>query len=305
MSTPPVTVVGESLVDLVLRPGDTEPVEHPGGSPANVSVGLSRLDHAPTLLTRLGEDERGELVARHLRDNGVDVRSSVAPRTSTALARLDERGSATYEFDLDWDVADLRVPGGTGLLHVGSLAAVLAPGAETVQSMVRDAARAGNVLISYDPNVRPTITPDRDSVREHVLRTAAHAHIVKCSEEDLEFLFPGTPPEALPQMFAEAALVAVTHGGDGVFWATDHHTGTLAPPQIEMVDSVGAGDAFMAGLLDGALRAGVGPRSLDALADEAATEQIMRRATTVAAITCARAGANPPTTAEVDDALAA
>lgn len=127
MSTP-VLVVGEALIDIVI-PLDGAAAEHVGGSPANVAIGLARLGHPTTFATRIGADERGQTIGSLLNAEIVTLvpGSTNAPRTSTALARLDENKIATYEFDLDWNVdPDLVAPDG-GHLHTGSIAATLTP----------------------------------------------------------------------------------------------------------------------------------------------------------------------------------
>lgn len=306
-----VTVVGEALVDLVLGPDDDVPRAHPGGGPANIAVGLARLGHQSTLLTSLGDDDHGRLVREHLTGNGVDVVDVGAPGspTSTALARLDARGVATYEFDLAWDVRDLAVADGSAALHVGSLGLALEPGDTAVLELTRRTSGAGDVLVSYDPNARPSLTPDRTAAAQRVLEVAALAHLVKCSDEDLEFLFPGTAPEDFADRLlglGAVRLVVVTLGGDGVFVATAGGSLRLPPYAVDVVDTVGAGDSFMSGLLDGLARAGaLSPAAFAELTDDGPepVEPLARRAAAVAAITCSRAGANPPRPEEVEEFL--
>ncbi|MGN6333336.1 MAG: carbohydrate kinase family protein [Motilibacteraceae bacterium] len=306
-----VTVVGEALVDLVLGPEDVEPRAHPGGGPANIAVGLARLGHQAVLLTCLGDDDHGRLVREHLVDNGVDVVDVGAPGspTSTALARLDGRGVAAYEFDLVWDVRDLSVAQGSAALHVGSLGLALEPGDTAVLELTRATSAAGEVLVSYDPNARPSLTPDRSAAAQRVLDVAALAHLVKCSDEDLEFLFPGTAPEDFAERLlglGSARLVVVTLGADGVFLATAGGSLRVPPYAVDVVDTVGAGDSFMSGLLDGLARSGaLSPGAFAELTADgpARVEPLARRAAAVAAITCSRAGANPPRPDEVDEFL--
>ena len=159
-STTPFLVVGEALMDIVRRPG-TAPVEHVGGSPANVAIGLARLGHKVLLATALGADARGDIVRSHLEGNGVTVDNGLdnGQPTSTAIATLDERGAATYEFDLHWEPGTVAIAEGTGHLHTGSIAAVIQPGAgDVVEAIERGRATA---TVSYDLNVRPSITSDR------------------------------------------------------------------------------------------------------------------------------------------------
>jgi fructokinase len=269
-----VLVVGEALVDVV---EDTEGgrTERPGGSPANVAVGLARLGHRVQLLTALGDDQHGRDVRAHLEGSGVEVVAARLPRTSTALARLDTHGSATYDFDITWDLSGTTA-GTAEWVHVGSLAAVMQPGADTVLALAQQAAQ-----VSFDPNCRPDIVP-RDL--ERIEQLADLSTIVKLSDEDLAWLYPSKPFAEVARQWltGRADLVALTKGADGAEAFTAR--GLLEVPPAAgsaVVDTVGAGDAFMAGLLDGRFR---GLPDADALA----------HAATVARRTCERTGADPP-----------
>ena len=129
-----VLVVGEALVDIVLR-ADGTATEHPGGSPMNVAIGLGRLGRETMLLTRLGHDDRGRSVLQHLAASRVHlVEGSVLPvTTATALARLAPDGSASYEFDLRWEIGQIALPVNPLAVHTGSIAAVLEPGGSAVE----------------------------------------------------------------------------------------------------------------------------------------------------------------------------
>jgi fructokinase len=304
MSRLPFVVVGEALVDIVV-PLDGEPSEAVGGSPMNVAVGLARLDVPAVLLTRIGDDAHGRAVAEHVRGSGVTLPdSSVVPgsATSTATALLDAEHAARYEFDLVWDLASQQLPDAAGL-HVGSLGASLAPGRETVLDLVRQAA-ANDVFVSYDPNIRPAFVTDRTQAWRDVLEVAALAQLVKVSDEDLAALRPGEDEAALVQelMGAGAAeLVIVTRGAGGATayaqaWSISERT-----PPVDVVDTVGAGDAFMAAtlaILDDWEIPEDGPGALAAVGEEH-VGTLLRGAMAAAAVTCSRRGANPPTRREL------
>ena len=303
MSTGRFVVVGESLVDVVL-PVDGPEVDAPGGSPLNVAVGLARLEVPTLLVTELGDDEHGRLVAEHATASGVLLaEGAVAPgrRTSTATARLDARHAATYSFDLVWDLPPRRLPEDAAGLHVGSLGAVLRPGRDAVLDLV---AQAGDHFVSYDPNVRPAFVEDPEQTWRDVTEVAARARLVKCSEEDLDALRPGQGEEALVAELLEAdatELVVVTRGGAG---ATAHLKGQrvdVPAPGVAVVDTVGAGDSFMAALLavlsDWELTA-LGPGSLEML-DRDRVALLLEGAALAAAVTCGRRGASPPTRREL------
>ena len=304
-----ITVVGESLVDVVARGGHDELTVHPGGSPANVAVALSRLGQRTALVTQIGADDDGNLIRTHLACNGVEVilAGPVSLPTSRALARLDAQGAATYQFDLSWDVRGLRLAEGSTAVHFGSLGVMLAPGGRDVLRFAESACRRGDVVTSYDPNARPSVTPDRREVAATAERAAACAHIVKMSDEDLGFLFPGITPAQLAARFLggdrPTQLLVVTRGRDGAVVVTRRSRFSVPAVPVAVVDTVGAGDAFTAALLAGL--ADFGMLSQEALAGRVAREQdllrqIVGQALAAAALTCTRPGANPPMAGELE-----
>jgi fructokinase len=308
-----ITVVGESLVDVVARKGHDELTVHPGGSPANVAVALSRLGQRTALVTQIGADSYGALIRTHVESNGVDVilAGPAGQPTSRALATLDAHGAASYEFDLSWDVRGLRLAEESIALHIGSLGVVLAPGGEQVLRLAESACRGGDVVTSYDPNARPSVTPDRRAVAAVVERAAACAHIVKMSDEDLAFLFPGTSPARLAERWLGAdrptQLLVVTKGRDGATVVTRNARFAVPAVPVVVVDTVGAGDTFTAALLAGLADASV--LSREVLAARVAGEpgllrDIVGQALAAAALTCTRPGADPPTAGELRSFLA-
>jgi fructokinase len=300
-------VVGEALVDIVERPG-TPPLAYPGGSPANVAIGLARLGRESQLLTWLGEDANGDLVRQHLEASRVRIASGSqrAGRTSTARALIDEQGSATYDFDLEIDYPEHRVAEDTVVVHVGSIGAVLEPGAAKIAALLGSARR--RAVLTYDPNLRPSIMGDRDAVRPAILALVAGTDVVKVSDEDLEWLEPGTAPQDVARSWAAAgpALVVVTLGAEGSFAVTAAGVEVSVPaPRVDVADTVGAGDSFMGGLIDGLWTNGlVGAGRHDAIAalDAEALTGLLEQAARIAAITVSRPGANPPTRQELDQA---
>lgn len=302
----PVTVVGEALIDIVIPPGG-ESVEHVGGSPANVAIGLARLGHPTRLATHIGRDARGERIAALMEAESVELApgSTNAERTPTAAARLDAAGVATYEFDLDWrlDPAQVAVPPG-GHLHTGSIAATLAPGGEAVLEILR-AARS-HATISYDPNARPTLMGSPAEARPVIERLIALADVVKASDEDVRWLYGTTP---MTQVLAHWAALgptvcAVTQGGEEVVVLAAGEVQRYPTLPTRVADTVGAGDSFMAGLVSGLLDAGLlgggDARERLRFAEWPRIEVAIERALACAAITVSRAGANPPTRAELE-----
>lgn len=289
--TPRFTVVGEALVDVVVPP-DGQPRRSPGGSPLNVAVGLSRLGVGTSLLTEVGDDDAGRLVLEHARASGVEVdESSVVPGrpTSTATARLDEHGAASYSFDLRWTLGPRTLSDGATGLHVGSLGTALRPGRDSVLDLLGRATQAGT-LVSFDPNARPTLTPDAEQAWQDVLEVASSAELVKLSDEDLAFLQPGsTVTEAATRLLGgRTRLVVVTAGGTGAIAVTARDEVEVLSRAVGVVDTVGAGDSFMAALL-----AAVSEHGLEELGTER-LERYLTAAHEAAAITVSRRGADPP-----------
>lgn len=298
-----VLVVGEALVDVVHHPDGTV-VEHPGGSPANVALGLARLGRETHLLTHLGDDERGRRVRRHLEGSGVRlVEGSVVPgRTSVAHATLDADGSATYAFELEWALSRTPLPAEPLAVHTGSIAAVLQPGASTVERVLHGAHRRATV--TYDPNLRPDLMGTAADVRSHVETLVATSDVVKLSEEDARWLAPGTEPEDLMAQWRRLgpSVVVLTRGGSGAVALSGAGRLEVVTPPVRVADTVGAGDAFMSGLVDGLWTAGLlGAAARPALADVSRQllGRVLHRAARVAAVTVSRPGADPPTAAEL------
>jgi fructokinase len=300
-------VVGEALVDVVVRPGAGDVDRYVGGSPANVAIGLARLGHDVRFATRLGTDEDGALVRAALEADGVHLLDGwqSRSRTSTATATLDDSGSATYVFDLVWDLLPLDVSSAEHV-HTGSIGATLSPGAAAVRVAV-SATHALGTTTSYDPNLRPQIMGTADEERAGVEELVAASDVVKASEEDLDWLYGAGSSERVGAQWASAgpALVVVTRGGAGALaWrSSDPSTPLVVAPQpVQVVDTVGAGDSFMSGLLSGLADAGLLGRgrrqALDAASDDVVRAALDRAART-SSITCGRAGSDPPHRSEL------
>jgi fructokinase len=302
----PFLVIGESLVDIVVPAGGGEHHDAVGGSCLNVAVGLARLDVATTLLTRIGDDDYGDLVLDRVRASNVSLAEGSVVRggvTSTATAQLDEEQAATYDFEIVWDVAASELPDGTSGVHVGSLGTTLEPGRTSVVHLMKRAVDA-DMFVSYDPNIRPFFLDDRDTAWHQVLEIAADARLVKLSDEDLRLLRPDSAEDDVCRELLASGrteLVVLTRGGKGAKAYTDGVTQEVPAPPTELVDTVGAGDSFMAAMLAmlhdwGVVSGGEG--ALSALDDDR-VELLVRGAVVAAAITCSRRGANPPTRREL------
>ncbi|MDQ3664150.1 MAG: carbohydrate kinase [Actinomycetota bacterium] len=296
-----VLVVGEALIDVRHQGNEhsQQPSEHPGGSPLNIAVGLARLGVPTTLAAQVGDDPRGQAIIAHLAASGVElVRLPPHRATATATAHLRPDGSAAYEFDIGWDPVRLPDPGGYRLVHVGSIGASLQPGATAVLELVRSAASAA-VPVSIDPNVRPVITPDVDSARDLLDEMIALASVVKLSDEDAAVLWPAEPLDSVQTALAagpRAPLVVLTRGGAGAVLTVGPQRASAAAPPVDLVDTIGAGDSFMSALLAGLVTRDL----LDGRPwHDGELERLGRLAASAAAITCARAGADPPWRSEV------
>ncbi|MEV1087782.1 carbohydrate kinase family protein [Streptomyces microflavus] len=300
-------VVGECVADIVRLP-DQEDRVHPGGSPANVAYGLARLGHRPTLLTQLGPDPNGRLIRDHLASAGVTVRTDGAPApTPSAAVTLDGAGQASYAFDIAWTLAPVAVEPAPGHVHTGSIGAVVEPGAATVLDIVRTA--RATATVSYDPNVRPALMGDHAAAVRRVEEFVALSDLVKASDEDLAWLYPGEEPEKVAARWLERgpAVVLVTRGGDGALAVLPGGRIPVGAAAVDVVDTVGAGDAFMSGTLHalaGRGLLGTGARDRLHAVDRDTVAGVLRHAVASAAVTVSRAGANPPDAAELLEALA-
>ncbi|HEU4542622.1 MAG TPA: carbohydrate kinase [Jiangellaceae bacterium] len=310
-----IVVAGEALVDLVGEPdGRYRPV--PGGSPANVAVGLARLGSPTELLARLGTGVFGALVREHLARNDVGLTHAVqaAEPATLAVVSLDAEGRASYDFyvtgtaDWGWTPDELprELPKSAVALCTGSLAVALAPGAAELAKLVRRERDRGQVTVVIDPNVRPALLGDRSEARRVLGRIIEAADVVKVSDEDLTWLEPADPVEqvAANWLGGGPALVVVTRGERGAYAATRHGATVTVPARpVRLIDTVGAGDAFTSGLVDALRRRQLlgGATARDRLAglDAATLTQVVEDAGLVAAITCGRRGADPPTASEV------
>lgn len=304
----PVAVVGEAVADAFTVPGDQRlPGELtlrvlPGGGPANTAVALSRLGTPTRFVGRLSDDAFGRLFREHLTESGVDLTGCVAATqpSTLAVADLDDDGQAQYTFhaegtaDWQWSAQELRaaLPEPVSALHTGSLALARAPGAAHIEALL-DRARP-QTTVSVDPNVRPRLVPTR-VYREALPRWCALADILKVSMDDLTRIHPELPPERACDAWhsAGAHLVVVTLGPDGALASLAGRRVRVPAPRVRTVDSVGAGDAFTAGLLHWLHRRGRLGGRLDRLGIEEVRAAI-GFATEVAALTCTVSGANPP-----------
>lgn len=300
-------VIGEALIDIVERDGGV--TEHVGGSPLNVAVGLARLGRDVDFLTHIGTDARGQRIIDYVESSGAQLvpGSHSAARTATARAVLDATGSATYSFDIDWQLSGTPEVAPPLVVHTGSIAAVLEPGCLATKALVDT--YHPSATFTFDPNVRPALINDPDAARSRIDRLLERADVVKASSEDLHWIDPTRTPEqvATAWLTLGPSIVVVTFGAEGSVAMCADGTVRVPAGNVDVVDTVGAGDAFMTGLIDalwsmdllGADRrarlAGIGPDALTSA---------VRAATLAAALTVTRPGADLPDRVTRDAATA-
>jgi fructokinase len=297
--TAPTLVIGEAVVDVVVSP-DGRSEEHAGGGPANIALGLARLGHPVELATHIGADARGDLVRARLERDGVRLSegSLTAERTPTSVATLDQRLAATYTFDLTWDLPSDLGPGDATHVHIGSIAAALPPGSDEVRRIVGLA--HDHATISYDPNLRPALLGGPEHERPGVEQLVALSDLVKASDEDIGWLYPGDRVDEVLARWAGLgpSMAVITLGEHGARALVGGAFVDVRSLPVDVVDTVGAGDSFMAalisGLLDAELLGGAPGRVALADASPEAVRPALDRAVRVAAITCSRPGADPP-----------
>ncbi len=313
---PNVTVIGEALVDLI--PGDRPGVfaARPGGSPYNVAIGLARLGHDTALMARLADNTFGRMLRDNAAAAGIDLTAAplASQPTTLAVVSLDAEGGASYDFYLDgtadwhWTGPELaRAPDRMAVLHFGSIASWTAPGDAQILALAERFRARGDVLVSYDPNVRPGLLADHERARDRIERAVSLAHLAKASADDIDWLYPGLTAGEVAAHWLRlgAALVVITRSASGA----DAYTGLAAPVHrparpVAVIDTVGAGDSFTAGLIGSLVRRNVHHPARLAGCPAGPLSAALDDAILVASLNCERPGNDPPTLAEVSAAAA-
>ncbi|MCS7255686.1 MAG: PfkB family carbohydrate kinase [Thermomicrobium sp.] len=310
-----VVSCGELLIDFVALRRGVRLVDAPafrraaGGAPANVAVGVVRLGRRAAFLGQVGDDDFGHYLAETLARAGVDVRGlRFSPDARTALAFVSLRADGERDFlfyrhpsaDMLWrpEDVDRAVASATRIFHFGSISLIEEP-ARSATLVAMETAREHGARLSYDPNLRLALWPSPESARAGMLRGLEHAEIVKLSREELAFLTGSSDPAAARQLWHERLqLLVVTLGAAGCAYLTPQEEGEVPGFTVPVVDTTGAGDGFVAGLLVGLLEQG-----LDW--SKRAVEQALRLANAVGALVCTRRGAIPalPTRRQVQRLL--
>jgi len=285
-----VWVAGEALIDLFGTASDEKAIV--GGGAANTAKSLSRLGVSTSFIGCISKDKFGESIINELENVDLSLIHRSALPTALARVSLGLDGAPKYEFQIDntatfnftKDWLPISKP---DALHIGSLATVIEPGAGELFEW----AKSLGTKVIYDPNVRPSVIADKDKYRRAVKKWIEIATIVKISDEDMKWLECGQVDDYLE---LGPSLVVLTHGASGITGYKADGEVSVPGLRIELVDTVGAGDTVGAVLVEGLIRHG-----LETLVTEKLLE-VLTRAARAAAITCSRAGANPPSAKELE-----
>jgi fructokinase len=299
----PVWVSGEALIDLF--PGETPDTLRAiaGGGPANTAVALAKLEIPVQFVGGLSHDRFGQQISKQFLENGVGLELAIWSDLPTCLAivSLDEHRVATYHFHIqgtatfDFDSSLLPDPAvvSPSVLHVGTLATLVEPSATHLLEWAKRVAKHAPVV--FDPNIRSSVLSDRDAYRTSVQRWVDIANVVKVSDDDLQFLFPNVDSitSARSWLGASRPLVVITRGENGLIGVTANEIIEVPGVRVDVVDSVGAGDTVGAVIVEALVAHGVNDLRGESL------RSMLVRAAKAAAITCSRAGCQPPTAAEL------
>jgi fructokinase len=295
-----IVVCGEALIDMIHNDDGTQRAA-PGGGPFNTARALARLGVPTAFLGHLSTDEFGQELAGLLEKDGVDLQYATfgAEKTTIAVADIDSEGLAEYQFLVHGtsapNLTSEMIPSDFGpaarAIHLGTLGLVLEPMAETLEALA-DRER-GRRMLMLDPNVRVGLTPESE-YHERLRHVIAESSLVKASDADLAWLYPGLEySQAAERILDEGVrVVVVTLGADGAFGAHGDVRIRVPAPQVHVVDTIGAGDAFGAALL--AWLHDHDCIKPELRLDENELREALEYACLAAAITCTRAGADPP-----------
>jgi fructokinase len=301
-----IVVAGEGLIDLIAEDGALRP--YPGGGPFNTAVALGRLGVPVGFFGRLSSDPFGRLLETCLLDSGVDGRYVLSGPAPTPLAVVHETADGDHEFSFyltgtayaDVSKADLpELTPDVVALSAGTLGLASDPPGGSIEELLER--ESPTRLIVIDPNVRPAVFGEPSAYRLRFERCASFAHVVKLSDADAQWLYPGESLESVVDILLELGvlLVVLTRGAEGALAKTPVGSADVGSPPVEVVDTVGAGDAFGAGLMRWLWASNrLDAQSVGALGAGDLSSSL-RFAAGVGALQCSRAGATPSTLAEV------
>ena len=309
---PSVLVIGEALVDVV-HGINGEIKNIPGGSPANTAVALARLGTKTYMKARTSNDQFGTEIRNYLTNQNVNLDYSlvVDSPSSVVNAFIQKDGSAKYEANLKgaadygWTSEELNqvIDPDIQIVQLGSLTSYIEPGATNVEKWFSQLRQSNKYLLTFDPNIRnPLDGENEEEVRNRAKQLASLSHVVKASDEDLNWIYSSDNPQdsAIKIIESGASLVIVTLGKKGAFAVNkNHEVFEVLAKKIDVIDTIGAGDTFAAALIAQLLeKSWINENALENLSSADLTE-ILTNCSTAAAITCSRQGANPPHRHEV------
>ncbi len=308
-----IVVIGEALIDLIQQEDGSYQAK-PGGAPANVSIALARLGTEVSFAGRMSTDKFGEKLHDWLSPEKIDLSlvERTSDPTSLAVASLDNEGKASYSFYLkgtaDWGwtlgaFMHLEVDPPAALV-IGSVATAIEPGASVIENLAEHLHSNEKSTVVIDLNIRPGLGFERSNETVRVERQIKLAHIVKASDDDLAWLYPDRSPAETARLWAgEGNYVIMTRGADGAtLFAPTGDTVSVKAPVINLVDTVGAGDSFLGATMYGLQQRGALGANAQELLNTVSLDDwidLLTLAAEVGAITCSRAGCNPPTLAEL------
>jgi fructokinase len=292
-----IWVCGEVLIDLI-PDGSGERVAHVGGGPANTAKALARLGHDVYFIDGISSDQYGQMSRQELLNDEVklDLALNSDMPTCLAIVSLNESGGASYEFEIDgtatFDFSDSWLPDPSrykpNVLHIGTLVTVIQPGANVLYDWAMKVAEFAPIV--FDPNVRSVVMNDRDKYLAAVERWVAISSVVKVSDDDMAWLYPGQQYADVAKRWISdgAALVVVTRGAEGLVGFTADGSVEVPGVKVEVADTVGAGDTVGAIVVEAMIEKGILNLTGDTL------KAVLNRAAIAAGITCSRKGAQPP-----------
>ena len=293
----------------------------PGGANANVAFALARREHPHQFLGRISNDLFGKQIRKHLADNGVslDLAISASEQSTLAFASIDDQGVADYSFYVeqtaDWMWQEHELPTVEAIqdlegraIQYGCLTMAMAPGNRVIEKWLSGIFDSDALTLSHDVNVRPALGHNRDSERERVEKLNRISTIIKASDADIQWLYPDRDLEEIAQEWLGglAKLVIITRGSEGAIIFRGQDQLDVQGLTIDLEDTVGAGDTFMANfLVEMDNLEGLGDQPLKRIErlDIEDIERATRIAVTASAIACERAGAQPPTLREIEQKL--
>lgn len=292
-----IWVCGEVLIDLI-PDGIGERVPLVGGGPANTAKALARLGHEVYFIDGISSDKYGQMSRQELLDDEVklDLALNSDKPTCLAIVSLNESGGASYEFEVDgtatFDFSDSWLPDPSRykpkVLHIGTLVTVIQPGADVLYNWAMKVAEFAPIV--FDPNVRSVVMNDREKYLAAVERWVAISSVVKVSDDDLAWLYPGQQYADVAGRWISdgAALVVVTRGANGLVGFTANGSVEVPGVKVDVADTVGAGDTVGAIIVEAMIEKGI----LNLIGDT--LKAVLSRAAVAAGITCSRKGAQPP-----------